>query len=187
MRPRSSADVRVQLRGDRLLRGVRWLCGVSCACDYLPGHGGPVSARATLVLGRDCMGDGATEADFAEWLDYARTNICDAVGFEVQLDRAACHARCNATRCVDPTATEMWSRRPTLSCGIGGARKGRATAPRSCGEQALESAAEALSSAGTKGADVRPWCITRQGLPPMAPPWQPCTMSQRTSSSITVR
>jgi hypothetical protein len=42
-------------------------------------------ARATVILGRDGMGD-ATEEEFARWVAFVCAHIDDAAGFEVEVD-----------------------------------------------------------------------------------------------------
>lgn len=42
--------------------------------------------KITLILGRDGMGDHATEADYRAWVDYVCSNIDVACGFTVDVD-----------------------------------------------------------------------------------------------------
>ena len=46
-------------------------------------------AKATLILGRDGMGEDATEADFNAWVAFACERIDERCGFEVDVDTRA--------------------------------------------------------------------------------------------------
>ena len=53
-------------------------------------------SAATVILGRDGMGDGATEADFEEWVAYVEEWIDADCGFEVRVAaRSAIEIQCD--------------------------------------------------------------------------------------------